>query len=265
MFLITTRAVLLLSLLLALNGCVVAPKIQLKSSDTTMALKNKVPVVTVVDYAPDGKSIATGGMGGAARIWDIASAKEAVKFKHPAEKLIVKGLSFSPDGKSLAVSTHGLTKFTPHVTTLWDVSTGAQTKTYAENFGGRLSFSPDGKFLLGQIGGFSGGALNLLDIQSGVLVLNAGAESSLGQAGFDGQISPDGKYVFSWGAEIKTLISFPVFSARLIEIATGKEVWKKPIKCDEATFSPDGKKLLLSLHTFSARRAGQSENLVQVI
>ena len=236
-------------LAILMSACAVKPKIQLSADEMKMEVKSKVPLVTVVDYAPDGKTIATGGMGEAARIWDLATAKEAVKFKHSAENLIVTGLRFSPDGKSIAVSTSGFTKTTPHVTTLWDITTGAQLRTFSENFGGSLSFSPDGKLLLGQIGGFGGGAISLLDIQTGALVRSAGAASSMGQAGFTGKLSPDGKYILAWGAEIRTFISSPVYSISLLEVATGREIWKKNITCDEAAFSPDGKQILLSRHT----------------
>ena len=249
MFFTKIGIALLLSPAILLGGCAVAPKIQLKATDMTMEMKSKVPLIAVVDYSPDGKSIVSGGMGGAARIWDLAGAKEAVKFKNTAEKLIIKDLRFSPDGKSLAVSTHGATKFTGQLTTLWDVTTGAKIKTFPENFGGSLSFSPDGKLLLGQIGGFSGGEVRLIDIKTGAVVRNAGAPSSAGQAGFTGQLSPDGKYIVVWGAEIKTFISSPVFSTSLVEVATGREVWTKKFRSDEAAFSPDGKKLLISFHT----------------
>lgn len=248
-----TRTTLMLLLATLVGGCAVTPKIQLNAGDMTMEVKKEVPLVTVADYSPDGKSIVTGGMGGAVRLWDLADAKEAKKFKTTADTPIIRDITYSPDGKTIAVSTHGVTKFTADVTTLWDVATGLQIKAFAENFGGRLSFSPDGKLLLGQVGGFGGGAVNLLDIQTGVFVLKTGSESSMGQAGFTGRLSPDGKYIFLWGAEIKTLISFPEFSVSLSEIATGREVWRKSIQCDEAAFSPDGQQLLLSLHTQESR------------
>ena len=244
-----SRITLILSLALLVAGCAVTPKIQLKAGDMTMDVKSKVPPVVVVDYSPDGKTIVTGGMGGAARLWDLAAAKEAMKLKTPSETPVIGDVTYSPDGKTVAVSTHGVTKFTAHVTTLWDVTTGSRIKSFNENFGGELSFSPDGKLLLGQMGGFSGGSLNLLDIQTGALIIKSGSASSLGQAGFTGRLSPDGKYIFSWGAEIKTIISSPVFSVSLLEVATGREIWRKEIRCDAAAFSPDGKNLLMSLHT----------------
>lgn len=240
--------ILLLSLAILVSGCAVTPKIQLKTGEMTMAVNNKVPIVAVVDYAPDGKSIVAGGTEGAASLWDLDSASLAMKFKSPIDAPNIADITFSPDGRTLAISTQGLTKFTADITTLWDVTSGSQIKSFSGIIGGRLSFSPDGKLLLGQTGGFSGGALNLLDIQSGALVNQSGSASSLGTAGFIGKLSPDGKYIFAWGAEIKTIVSSPVFSVSLLEAASGRELWKKKIKCDEAAFSPDGAKVLLALH-----------------
>ncbi len=244
----TIRIILLLSLTIIMGGCAVTPKIQLKTGDMTMEVNNKVPLIVVVDYAPDGKSIVAGGMGGAAKLWDLGSASESMQFKNPPGATIIADALYSPDGKTIAISTHGVTKFTAHVTTLWDVTTGTQRKSFTDIIGKKLSFSPDGKLLLGQTGGFSGGALNMLDIQSGALVNTSGSASSMGTAGFTGKLSPDGKYIIAWGAEIKTLISSPSFSARLSEAATGRELWRKETMCDAATFSSDGEKVLLALH-----------------
>ena len=146
-----TRATFLLSLTILAAGCAVQPKIQLKAGGMTMDVNSKVPLIVAVDFASDGKTIATGGMGGAAgaaRLWDLAGAKESIRFKTPPETPIVSGVSYSPDGKTLAVATQGMTKFTARLTSIWDVATGVQIKTMPEHFGGQISYSPNTKHKL---------------------------------------------------------------------------------------------------------------------
>jgi len=185
------KTILTFLLALALVGCVTAqtPKIHLNSSEMAMEITSKVPVVTAAGYAPDGKSVATGGFDKTPRLWDLANAREMMKFKEGHTSAITN-VVFSPDGKKLAVAeTGGLTTISDHVSILWDVATGKVVRKFTGNFGGKLSFSPNGEYILGNNQKYKRieAAVKLMDVQKGAVIYEI--------EGNEGKISPDGKYV----------------------------------------------------------------------
>src|SRR5689334_19691821 len=59
-------------------------------------------IVRPVAFAPDGKTLATGGYDRKVKLWDTAGEKKQEwTVKHP-----LLALAFSPDGKHLAAGTH---------------------------------------------------------------------------------------------------------------------------------------------------------------
>jgi WD40 repeat protein len=101
--------------------------------------------------SPDGKVLAVVGEGNRARLLDVASGKEIRRIEGPDEPGQQKpalprgqiealaGLTFSPDGQSLAATFRD-------TFSLWEVSTGILRYTVKAG-GGGLHFSPDGKYL----------------------------------------------------------------------------------------------------------------------
>jgi WD40 repeat protein len=57
--------------------------------------------VTALAWSPDGKLVASGGMGGVVRLWDPHDGQVAVEFKLHAPNRVTC-LAFSPDGRLLA-------------------------------------------------------------------------------------------------------------------------------------------------------------------
>ncbi len=110
-----------------------------------------------IDYSPDGKLLAIGGIDGTVSIWDALKGTKLWAVKN--EALTIWGIKFNPEGNLLAtVGADGSAR-------LWDVTSGANLLTlYVDSDGASaVSFSPDGKRLA--VGGKSGISIFYLQIQ----------------------------------------------------------------------------------------------------
>ena len=103
-------------------------------------------LVTAVAFSPDGQLVATGGTDGTARLWNVSTGQEIMKFTGHTSS--VESVAFSPDGRTLAtgsgrtLATGGYDK----TARLWNVSSGQEIKRLTGNFGDiySVAFSPDG-------------------------------------------------------------------------------------------------------------------------
>ena len=140
---------------------------------------------------------------------------------------VVRSVSFSPDGKTLATGSGDKTL------KLWNVETGKEIRTIKGHEGVvySVSFSPDGKTLAT---GSEDKTIKLWNVETGKEIRTIkGHEGSVLSVSF----SPDGK-TLATGSEDKTI--------KLWNVETGKEI--RTIKGDEGfvysvSFSPDGKRL----------------------
>ncbi len=92
-------------------------------------------------YSADGHTLATGGFDGTVRLWDCATWKQSSVWTNP-DRHAVKGVAFSPDGKTLAAASE-------KIVVLWDVATGKPRHTlrgHREDIWS-IAFSLDGKLL----------------------------------------------------------------------------------------------------------------------
>jgi WD40 repeat protein len=76
--------------------------IDVRQGKTVGSVKAGNPRVETVAISPDGKLLATAGMGDEVRLWDTQTREQAAVIKLPAVQPL-GGLAFSPDGKRLAV------------------------------------------------------------------------------------------------------------------------------------------------------------------
>ena len=230
----TIRLVLLVMVsLFVIGGCATTPQIQISKSGMEMEVKSEVPLVLAMDRSPDGKTIVTGGSDGVARVWDLANARQAAILDRPTG--IILGVRYLPDGKTIAVSTQSQT-------TLWNAATAKPVKTLAEDFGGALSFSPDGRLVLGiSHGGLLGtSTLELRDVRSGELMHRL--------KGHRGTLSPNGRYVAVLGVEDKGNFLIPNYFSylTLLDTATGQEFWTASVSATALAFSPDSRQLVVA-------------------
>jgi WD40 repeat protein len=98
--------------------------------------------VYCVAFAPDGRTLASGGQDGTVVVWDVATRRARAPLR--GHTGAVRGLSFSPDGKVLATAGDDGT------VRLWDLVTGEHSRTLGAHGGGAtcVAFSTDGQWLL---------------------------------------------------------------------------------------------------------------------
>jgi WD40 repeat protein len=184
-----------------------------------------------VAYSPDGKRLASGGMGPTVKVWDAANGRELKSLTGHAAA--ITRVAFSPDGHRLASGDGS------GVVQVWDATTGNCLVTLQQREGwvSGLAYSPDGKWLAA---GYTKGTLQVFDAQSGQtrFAVEASTWNLLAVA-----YSPDGRHIATAGDEAGTprgpIKLWDAASGRLRRTLPGHESFVNGL-----AFSPDGKRLV---------------------
>ncbi|MCG8623306.1 MAG: WD40 repeat domain-containing protein, partial [Proteobacteria bacterium] len=162
--------------------------------------------VNVMQYSPDGSLLAVGSDIG---VWIYDTHTTEPRAVLAAHSSVINGISFTPDGETLAAACEDGT------IRVWDISTGEQKQTftrreYKSGYSFRsgvddVSFTPDGRTLAS----VSGYHLDLWDIVTGTRKESPTAHESRDPdsidrlpyiilTGWNGTFSPDRKTLASW-------------------------------------------------------------------
>jgi RNA polymerase sigma factor (sigma-70 family) len=206
-----------------------------------------------VDISPDGKTLASRGLDGAVRLWEVGSGKELARFDLSEPGDWTNTVAFSPDGKLLATATKaaGLV----NMILIWDVANRKQARRIDVQDATRrvsaVAFADGGKTLAGVFGQ----TVLLWDATTGREVRRLqGHQAEIEVL----TVSPDGKTLATGGRD---------GTVRLWDLATGRERSQFPRKLAlrpdvqhhpmlppvkqrgvlSLAFSPDGKLLALAV------------------
>ena len=153
-------------------------------------------------------------------------------------------MGYSANGENLAIGGAGVTG---ESTTIWSLASGKALKKYGDIGGrGKISFTPDGKLMLGSSTGMSNIAVKLLDVATGQVVKSF--ENTNGLCA--GPISPDGKHlIIGWSKPKPGFLNTDrYYYIGLYDIPSGRQIWKTEIEglCADDVFSENGRKLLFA-------------------
>jgi WD40 repeat protein len=186
-----------------------------------------------VALAPDGRTLATFGVGSPVQLWDFATRRPIRQIK--ARMGIGASLAYSPDGKLLAA---GRLESSSGGLTLYDAATGKE-RWHQPWSAASISFSPEGRMLA--VGG-GDGIIRLVTTESGEEARSWAAHRSKRPVPFPSQIgaltfAPDGRSIASGERD---------GSVRIWDVDTGRERFHLvgPIgPVYSIAYSPDGSTL----------------------
>ena len=199
-----------------------------------------------VEFGRDGRHVATGGVDGVARTWDVARRKLREALTLRGHRRPVGSVSFDRTGTRLATMGSASGRGDVRV---WDVSPagrgevltlpGPETDEHAD-----IAFTPDGRRLVAASG--PEGTVRVWSAATGkeLLVLDRDARSSAPVRAVIGiDVSPDGSRIATGSADGSARI-FDAETGRQLVIIRGRHcIGRRLCRVNRAVFSPDGSRI----------------------
>ena len=176
---------------------------------------------TAAVFAPDSRTLVTGGLEGVVKVWDYVNSRLLRSFESRTGAVL--GLSFSRDGSMLAVSGVDGT------ITLWDMQQNRLIRTYVgESAANGVAIAPDGTYM---VSAHANGDVRMWEMTSAspIRTLSGHTSAVNGVA-----VSPDSKYIVTGSDD---------FSLRLWTAADGslvKQTVQSQYPVSSVAYSPDG-------------------------
>ena len=208
-----------------------------------MMLGGQEEPVICLDFSPDGKILASGGMDSKIILWDVSTG-EMIGEPLEGHQSMVNDLAFSPVGEILAsvgCSSSDTQYCERGEMILWDLSGGqisSQTLTIHAHNTWKLAFSPDGEMIAT---GSADETIRFWDAASGEPV----GDPILGHEGgvISLAFSPDGEILASGGLDATIFLTDLASRQRIGPPLTSHEA-----AVNSLAFSPDGNTLVSSSH-----------------
>ena len=224
---------------------------------------SRPPVITAIDFSPDGKWIASSGFQEVLLI-DTASRKTVKRLIGLSER--VESICFSPDSKRLAVT--GGSPGRLGEVQVWNVESGelllSHQVTYDTVYGGR--FSPDGKLIAF---GCSDNTVRAIDSVTGEQRLHQGAHDDWIRACV---FNPKGTHVLSAGRDMTVKLT-EVATERFIDNVTSitpgalrggiNSLAMHPERDEVLVGGADGTPKVYRIFRQTERRIGDDANLIR--